>query len=440
MQHHIAAGLTGDAVGGVLDGGVHQRREMTGLLRRFLRAGLRVRDVVQQIGLAAAQGDGHIFLRQGVVNRGDDLGLGGDAQGGMPDGHSVAEGHPLQHSGIFRLLPQRLEGNRQGGDFHTQGIVLQIGLRLGAESILCDGFFLSKAVGEIPDEGLALTQSGVRNGKQHLGEGDHRFTSVIGGNHRVRQQVGVDLGDVAVVLQFGEVFAVLDHHAGVLPTALVVDDIEIVPLIFAAPQIQKGTGHAAQTGADTLGLCHGEGLFFRVVRLTGEVVGGGSILEDTLHGQRGRNTLAGPGQRGNAGEIIGDVLGIHRYHAIDRRGDAVDAEGLVIGGIVGLGLDDPLGGHLPVVSPCDGILEHQLVGAVSLFGHLTGDTVSQHADAVGGEIHRIRFEQNRNHSVTHLGCTTRLVTVPTQEMVLTPGCSLGNPSPLTLSFMGAVPE
>ena len=134
------------------------------------------------------------------------------------------------------------------------------------------------------------------------------------------------------------------------------------------------------------------------------------------------------------------MLGIHRYHAINGRGDAVDAEGLVIGGIIGFGLDDPLRGQLPIVPPCDGVLEHQLVGAVSLLGHLTGDTIGQHADAVGGEIHRICFEQNRNHSVTPLGSTTRLVTVPTQEKVLTPGCSLGNPSPLTLSFMGVVPE
>ena len=413
---------------------------MTGLLRRFLRAGLCVRDVVQKIGLAAAQGDGHILLRQGIVNRGDDLSLGGDAQGGMPDGHGIAEGNPLKNSVILRLLPEWLEGNGERGNLHPKGVVRQIGLCLGAEGILADGLILSKAVGEIPDEGLALGQRGVCDGKQHFGEGDHRFAPVLGGDHRIREQVGVHLGDIAVVLQLGEVFAVLNHHAGVLAAPLVVDDVEVVPLILTAPQIQKGTGHAAQTGADALGLGHGEGLCFGVICLAGEAVGGGGILKHTLHGKLRRNALAGPGQGGDIGEVVGDVLGIHRYHAIDGRGDAVDAEGLVIGGVIGLGLDDPLGGQLSVVPPCDGILEHQLVGAVSLLGHLTGDTVSQHADAVGGEIHRIRFEQNRNHSVTHLGCTTRLVTVPTQEMVLTPGCSLGNPSPLTLSFMGVVPE
>ena len=285
-----------------------------------------------------------------------------------------------------------------------------------------------------------MAQGGVGNGKQHLSESNHRFTPVIGGNHRVRQKIGVDLGDVAVVLQLGEVFAVLNHHAGVLAASLVVDDVEVVPLIFAAPQIQKGTGHATQTGSDTLGLCHGEGLCHGVVRLTGEIVGGGGILEYTLHSQRGRNTLAGPGQRGNVGEIIGDVLGIHRYHTIDGRSDPVDSKRLVIGGVVGLGLDDPFRGKLPIVSAGHRILEHQLVGAVSLLGHLTGDAVCQNADTEGGKIHRVCFEENRNHSVTHLGCTTRLVTVPTQEMVLTPGWSLGNPSPVTLSFIGVVPE
>ena len=87
------------------------------------------------------------------------------------------------------------------------------------------------------------------------------------------------------MLQLGEVFAVLDHHAGVLAAPLVVDDVEVVPLILTAPQIQKGTGHAAQTGADALGLGHGEGLCLGIVRLTGEVVGGGGVLKHTLHGK-----------------------------------------------------------------------------------------------------------------------------------------------------------
>ena len=285
MKHNIAARLTGDAFCSVLNGGVYQRREMTGLLRRFLCAGLCVRDVVQKIGLAAAQSDGHILLRQGVVNRGDDLGLGGDAQGGMPDGHGVAEGHPLQHGGILRLFPKRLEGDGERGNLHPQGVVCQISLRLGAESILGDGFFLSKAVSKILDEGLALGQRGVRDGKQHLGEGDHRFAPVLGGDRRVREQVSVHLGDIAVVLQLGEVFAVLDHHAGVLAAPLVVDDVEVVPLILAAPQIKKGTGHAAQTSTDALGLGHGEGLYLGVVCLTGEAVGGGGVLKHALHGK-----------------------------------------------------------------------------------------------------------------------------------------------------------
>ena len=203
----------------------------------------------------------------------------------MPDGHGIAEGHPLQHGGILRLLPQRLERNGERGNLHPQGIVRQICLRLGAESILGDGFFLSKAVGKIPDEGLALGQRGVRNGKQHLGEGDHRFAPVLGGDHRVRQQVGVHLGDITVVLQLGEVFAVLDHHFGMLAAPLVVDDVEVVPLILAAPQIKKGTGHAAQTSTDALGLGHGEGLCLGVVCLTGEAVGGGGVLKHALHGK-----------------------------------------------------------------------------------------------------------------------------------------------------------
>ena len=131
MEYHIAARLAGDAVCGILDGGAYQRGEMLGFFSRFLGAGLGVRDAIQQVCLCAAQGDGHILFRQGVVDRGDDLGLGGDAQGGVPDGYRVAERHPLQHGGIFRLFPQRFKGDCQGGNFHTQGVVVQIGLRLG---------------------------------------------------------------------------------------------------------------------------------------------------------------------------------------------------------------------------------------------------------------------------------------------------------------------
>ena len=87
------------------------------------------------------------------------------------------------------------------------------------------------------------------------------------------------------MLQLGEVFAVLDHHAGVLAAPLVVDDVEVIPLILAAPQVKKGTGHAAQTGADTLGFGHGEGFCLGVVRLTGEAVGGGGVLKHALHGK-----------------------------------------------------------------------------------------------------------------------------------------------------------
>ena len=153
----------------------------------------------------------------------------------MPDGHGIAEGNPLKNSGILRLLPERLKGDGERGNLHPQGGVRQIGLRLGTEGVLGDGFLLSKAVSEIPDKGLALGQRGVCDGKQHFGEGDHRFAPVLGGDHRIREQVGVHLGDVAVVLQLGEVFAVLDYHAFVLAAPLVVDDVEVVPLILAAP-------------------------------------------------------------------------------------------------------------------------------------------------------------------------------------------------------------
>ena len=40
------------------------------------------------------------------------------------------------------------------------------------------------------------------------------------------------------MLEFGEIFPVLDDYAVVMPSALVVDDLEVVPFILSAPFAQ----------------------------------------------------------------------------------------------------------------------------------------------------------------------------------------------------------
>ena len=66
--------------------------------------------------------------------------------------------------------------------------------------------------------------------------------------------MSIDLGIVVVVLHRFEIFAVFDDDPGLLSSALVMNHMEVVPLIFAAPQVQKRTRDTAQASTDTLGL------------------------------------------------------------------------------------------------------------------------------------------------------------------------------------------
>ena len=88
------------------------------------------------------------------------------------------------------------------------------------------------------------------------------------------------------MLQLGEVLSILDHHSGVMTTALMVDDPPVVPLVFAAPEVQKGTCHTAEASSDALRLGNRERFCFGIIGLTGEIVRRSCILKDPLHRQR----------------------------------------------------------------------------------------------------------------------------------------------------------
>ena len=66
--------------------------------------------------------------------------------------------------------------------------------------------------------------------------------------------------------------------------------------------------------------------------------------------------------------------------------DAVNAERLVGGSIVGFCLDDALLGDKPVVLTADRVFEQALEHTVSLFGHFAGNGVRQYAKTEGGKI------------------------------------------------------
>ena len=201
----------------------------------------------------------------------------------MPNGHGITEGHPFQNGGIFRLFPEGFKGYGQRRCCRTQWIVLEVVIGIGAESIYGDRVLLIEILGEIPDEGFPLHQGGIADRQKHFRQRDRCFCAVLCRYNRIRQKVGINIGVFIVMLQIREVLAVFNDHTRVLASALMVDDMEVVPLVFATPQVQKRTRHTAQAGTDTLGLRNRECLCCRIVGLAGEVMRRSGVLKNTLH-------------------------------------------------------------------------------------------------------------------------------------------------------------
>ena len=115
------------------------------------------------------------------------------------------------------------------------------------------------------------------------------------------------------------------------------------------------------------------------------------------------------------------MLGIHRYLAVDGRCNAVDAEGLIVCRVVGLGFYNSLIPQFLEKRPVDRVPKDTFKGTVSLLCYLTGCAVTKNTDAESGKIHGIGFIQNRDHNVHHLGVTITVVIPPVTEMGLSPG-------------------
>ena len=208
----------------------------------------------------------------------------------MTDGNGVAQGNTLQNSGIIRLFPERLKGNGQRRHGCSKWVVFEVVIGVSAESVLSRLVFIIKVGSEITDKGFPLHQGGIADWQKHLRQRDRRFCAVLCRHNGVRQKVGIDIGIFVVMLQIREILAVFNHHTRFLPTALMVDDFEVVPLKFAAPEVKKRTCHAAQAGADTLGFGNRECLCRGVIGLAGKVVGCCGVLKHTLH-RKGRRDI-----------------------------------------------------------------------------------------------------------------------------------------------------
>ena len=80
------------------------------------------------------------------------------------------------------------------------------------------------------------------------------------------------------------------------------------------------------------------------------------------------------------------MLSVDGDDAVQRLRDAVDAERLVCGGVVGLRLHDAFLGDKPVVLTAHRIFQQAFKHTVPLLGDLAGDGIRQHTKAEGGEI------------------------------------------------------
>ena len=185
-------------------------------------------------GLALTEGNAHIPFGKSVVYGFDDHSRHADTQKRVPDGDGIAEVDPLQECRILRLFPERLKGHLHRGDGRSQRIGFDVAVGFRSEGIL--GHNSVKLVGEIHDERFCPDDLRGHNGERYLRQRDHRFgVRAFRGVHGIREQCGIYTAVVLVLLQGGEVLAVFNDYAGLLPTVRMELHREVVPFKLAVP-------------------------------------------------------------------------------------------------------------------------------------------------------------------------------------------------------------
>ena len=256
----------------------------------------------------------------------------------MPDGDGIAEVDPLQECRILRLFPERFKGHLHRGHGRSQRISFDVAVGFGSEGIL--GYNSVKLVGEIHDERFRPDDLRGHNGERYLRQRDHRFgVRAFRGVHGIREQCSIYAAVVLVLLQCGEVLAVLNDHAGLLPTVRMELYREVVPFKLTVPFGEHGAFRAAEAGSDAFRLRDGKRLCIRVIRPTRKAcISCKKLREDKLR----RAALRRKRHHRNIGEVIRDVLTIDGDDTVERLRDTVNAERLVGGGVIGFCLDDAL--------------------------------------------------------------------------------------------------
>ena len=356
----------------------------------------------------------------------------------MPDGNGVAQRNMLEDGCIFRLFPKRFKSDGQCGRFHTERIVLQIFYGTLTEHLLRYCGTVGKGIREIPDQCFSPCRILRNNREQLFPECNHGFCAVLGGRYRIGEKIRVNFTGIRIVFQFCQVFSVFDDNACIDSASSVMDDPVIVPFELTAPKIHQRAFRTAEHSSQTFRSVHRERFRFRIIGAEGKTVRNRCIFKFLFNGKlRGSRCTASERCR-NAGQVIGDMLCVYGNNSVYGCCDAVNAEGLVGGGVVRFYFYDALVSQFRIVSTACRILEDALVSSVSFFRDFAGNGIRKRTDAVSGKVRGIRFEKNRYHTVAHLGMISTPVILPSKETVFSPGYRRGNPSPVTVSFFASV--
>ena len=312
VDDHIAAALTGDKPGGLADGGLEQLWKASYRGFHLINRGLHLGDGGDHAGLALTEGNALVPLGEGVVHGFNDHSRHTDTQKRVPDGDGIAEIDLLQECRILRLFPERLKGHLHRRDGRTQRICFDVAVGFRSEGFL--GHNSVKLVGEIHDERFRPDDLRGHNGERDLRQRDHHFgVRAFRRVYGIREQCGIHAAVVLVLLQGGEVLAVFNDHAGLLPTVRMELYREVVPLKLAVPFGEHGAFRTAEAGTDAFRLRDGKRLCIRVVRPAREAcISGKELREDKLR----RTALRRKRHHRNIGEVIRDVLTVDGDDAV----------------------------------------------------------------------------------------------------------------------------
>ena len=343
MYDEIAALIACDERRGVCNGAEHRVRHR-GLLLLFLL--LEVVDGVRDVRPCVSDLDAAVSVLQDVPDRSHALRSGLHAQTLKDHRHRVAELHLF-----VQLRP--VEGD---GDFrHSDVVRPDVGLSPCGQ--LCRRGLFLEVLRQIQAQDPAEVEAPLQI--DDVRSDDRAFFVCP-----IRQHSGPDLLAVLLLLEVDEVLSVPDDHAPVLASAglqrggvvvvvpLAAVDVDETAFLAAEPRPHRGrhvhleVRDRADLGADAegvrdLGIAHQTG------------------TRSTRRGCRKRHHR-------DAGQVIGDVSGVDRHHAVDFCGNEIDPKSLRAVRGIWLRKDDFTERQFVKMHPVHGVLHNELIFAVSL--------------------------------------------------------------------------